>query len=232
MGVALSFREHGDTRYGTAATHLVRVSEPRGALLFATDQCDPIATTVAEPFPDVRVAFHPPGFLGAFERASGGRADPMCETLVVPKGGILQDQPASRFADPTPAFPLVSVAANILGRIQITLEPKLLSTREVRLVDIHVLGRRRELIFLERPEEIGRARRSCEMMLVVNLSSVAALKDVDDLGGAMRRRASGFTCWVLRRRGEKKRARIIRDSWQSGRLRLAEQIKINVAHRG
>lgn len=76
----------------------------------------------------------------------------MGKTLVVPERGILQDQPASGFADPTPTFPLVPVAANVLGGVQIALETKLLSSREVRLVDFHVLGRRGELIVLKGSE--------------------------------------------------------------------------------
>lgn len=55
---------------------------------------------------------------------SGG--NPVGKRFVVPEGGILENEPPSRFADATPAFSPISMASDPAWSVQVVLKAKFL----------------------------------------------------------------------------------------------------------
>jgi hypothetical protein len=79
----------------------------------------------------------------------------MGETLIVPESAVLQHQPASRFADSTPAFALIAMTTNPTRRVEVAVEPKLLLVwYKISIGRIHVFRRRWDLLLMERCIEI------------------------------------------------------------------------------
>ena len=80
----------------------------------------------------------------------------MHKTLIIPKGAGLQNQPFSRLANPTPAFPLFALASDPSGGVEITREAKLLFVRnEAWIAGTHVFRRRVTLLFVEGSAKVG-----------------------------------------------------------------------------
>lgn len=115
------------------------MSEPRGAFLLAAYQGNPFSTASAQAFPKIEVAFGSPGLLGALKCRAGCGADAVRERLVIPKRAVLQDKPAARLAEATPAFALVAMSPNPSRGVQVTCEPQILFVRnKVRIGRMHV----------------------------------------------------------------------------------------------
>lgn len=137
--------------------YLVCMPEPRCALLLAVDQRNPVIAASTETLPHIRVAVHAPHVLGLLEWLACCGADPVSEALIVPECRVLQHQPTSRLADPTPTLALVSVATNPFWCVQITFKPHLLLMGyHVRIGRVHVLWRRRNLFLVQCSEQIRR----------------------------------------------------------------------------
>lgn len=140
---------------GIFGAYLVRVTEPRGALLLAANQCYPIIAATAEAFPNIGVAIHPSGLMRLLERAARGGTDAVGEAFVVPEGRVLEHQPAPGLADTTPPFTLVAMATDPSGCVEVTFEPELLLVRnQVRVLGVHILRGRRDLLLVERGVQI------------------------------------------------------------------------------
>lgn len=137
--------------------YLVRVSEPRRALLLAVDQRDPVIAAATVTLPHIWVTVHAPQFLGLLEWLTRRGTDAMGKALIVPERGILQDQPAPRFANPTPALALVSMTAYPFRGVKITVKTQfLLMGYHVRVGRVHILWRRWYLFFVQRCEQLRR----------------------------------------------------------------------------
>ena len=84
------------------------------------------------------------------EWAAGRSADTVGETLVVPEGAVLQNEPPAWFADSAPALALVAVAAHPARRVKISVESELLLVwDEVWVGRVHVFRWRRNLLFVK-----------------------------------------------------------------------------------
>lgn len=135
---------------------LVRVAEPRRALLLAAHQRDPLVAAAAEALPDVGVAVHASLVQRLLEGRARRRADAVRKRLVVPVGRVLEHQPAAGLADAAPALALVAVAAHPLGRVHVAVEAQLLLVRDhVGVGGVHVLGRWRERLLVEGRVQVG-----------------------------------------------------------------------------
>lgn len=136
-------------------SYLVCVAEPRCALLLGAHQRNPVIATTAKALPNIRIAIHPPRLLRLVERLARRSADAMCEALVIPKGRVLENEPTSRLADSAPPLTLVSVTAYPLWSVQISIKSQFLLVRhQVRVRWVHVLGRRGDLLLVERSVQI------------------------------------------------------------------------------
>ena len=79
----------------------------------------------------------------------------MRETLIVPEGAVLEDEPAARLADSAPAFALVSMTAYPAGRVEVTIKAELLLMwDEIGIAGLHVFGWWWFLFFLEGGVEV------------------------------------------------------------------------------
>lgn len=86
---------------------LISMPKPGSAFFLTANQSNPFTTTMAEAFPYVRIALHPPGLLWRLEGRSGCGADAMGKALVIPKRRVFEHQPAASFADATPSSRLL-----------------------------------------------------------------------------------------------------------------------------
>ena len=116
--------------------------EPRRALFLTTDQRYPIIAASTESFPDIRVAVHSSRTLRFVELASRCRADPVAEGLVIPESRVLENQPATGLANPTPPLALVAMTTYPTWGVQVAIKAKILFVRDkIRVRRIHVLFR-------------------------------------------------------------------------------------------
>lgn len=82
-------------------------------------------------------------------------ADTVRETLVVPESAVLQDEPSSWLANPTPTFALISMTSDPTRRVEIAVKAKLLLMwDEVWVARIHVFCWRWNLLLVERSVKI------------------------------------------------------------------------------
>jgi hypothetical protein len=133
------------------------MSEPSRALLLTAHKRNPLVTAPAQSLPHVRVPIHASSLLRLLERTPRRRADPMRETLVVPECAVLQHEPAARLADSAPAFALVAVPAHPPWRVEVAVEAELLLVgKQVWVRRVHVFGRWRDVLFVERGVEVWR----------------------------------------------------------------------------
>lgn len=136
-------------KISTIRTHLVCVPEPGRSLLLAAHKRNPLVAAPTQALPHVGVTIHAPCLLWFLERVASGGTDAVGEALIVPEGRILQDQPPTGLADPTPAFSLVAMAAHPPGSVEIAVESKLLFMGdEVWVGRVHVLGWRWDLFLV------------------------------------------------------------------------------------
>jgi len=127
----------------------VSMSEPSSSFLFAAHKSHPLVTTAAQTFPNVWVAIHASSFLRLLKWATCRSADTVGETFVIPEGAVLQNQPSSRLANPTPSFALISVTTDPARRIEISIEAELLLVwYEVRVWWIYIFRRGRNLFLV------------------------------------------------------------------------------------
>jgi len=128
----------------------VCVSEPSCSLLLAAHERNPLVTAAAQTFPDIGVAIHAAGFLRLLEWAAGRSADTVGETLIVPEGAVLQNEPPAWFADSTPTFALIAVAADPARCVEVSIESELLLVwDEIWVGRIHVFRWRRNLLLMK-----------------------------------------------------------------------------------
>lgn len=160
----------GQDWHSGKSSYLICMPEPRRALFLTTDQRYPIIAASTESFPDIRVAVHSSRTLRLMELASRCRADPVAERLVVPESRVLENQPATGLANPTPPLALVAMTTYPAWGVQVAIKAKILFVWDkIRVRRIHVLFRRCELRLLKRSEEIGRVREICvPIRLLVN----------------------------------------------------------------
>lgn len=135
----------------------VRVPEPSRPLLLVTDQSNPVVAAGAKTLPDVGVAVHATRVKGFLEGSAGRGGDSMREGLVVPVGRVLEDEPATGFADAAPAFTFVAMPADPARCVQVTLEPEvLLPGNQIGIRWIHVLLWRRGLLLRQGAKQVRR----------------------------------------------------------------------------
>ena len=142
---------------GRERAYPISMSEPRRPLLLVTHKRDPIIARMAKALPNIRVPIHPPHIPRLMKRHARRSTNPVRERFVVPEGRVLEYQPTTRFADTTPAFTFVSVTANPTRRVEITIKTEVLLMRlHIRVLGVHVFGRRWDLLLVKGSVEIGR----------------------------------------------------------------------------
>lgn len=115
------------------------MSKPSSPLLLTTHKRHPLPADPTQALPHIRIPIRPPHLLRCHERLSRGTTDTVREALVVPKSRILQHEPSTRFADPTPTFSFVPLATNPSWSVKIVLKPSLLlSWDHRRILGVHV----------------------------------------------------------------------------------------------
>jgi hypothetical protein len=115
------------------------MTKPSGTLLLARNKSYPLITTPTEPFPHIRVSVHPPDFFRPLERGTCCGANPVRETLIIPKCTVFEDEPSSWLVDSTLAFTNVGVNANLARRVKVAFESKFLFMRnEIWVARVHV----------------------------------------------------------------------------------------------
>lgn len=81
----------------------------------------------------------------------------MRERFVVPKGRVLEDEPAARLANATPSLSLVAMSTDPTRRVKVAFETEILLTRgHLRVLGVHILGRRRDLLLAQGAKQVGR----------------------------------------------------------------------------
>lgn len=134
---------------------LIRMPEPRGSLLFATHERNPLIAASAKSFPNVWIPIHSSRFLWFLEWTAGRCTDAVGETLVVPESAVFENEPTTRLADSAPTFALVPVTAHPTRSVQVAVETEFLLVRdEIRVARVHVLGWWRDLLFVEGGVEV------------------------------------------------------------------------------
>lgn len=129
----------------------VGVSEPSGPFLFAAHESNPLVTTSTQTFPHVGIPIHASGLLRLLKGAARRSADTVRETFVVPEGTVLQDEPTSWLANPTPTFALIPMTSDPTRRVEIAVKAKLLLVwDEVGIARVHVFRWRRNLLLVKR----------------------------------------------------------------------------------
>lgn len=135
----------------------ISMPEPCRSLLLVAHERDPVVARMTEALPDIWVPVHPSHIPRLMERHTGRGTDPMCKGFIVPKGRVLEHQPAARFTDPAPAFTLVPMTSNPARSVKIAIKAKFLFMRlHFGVLWVHVFRRRRDLLLVKISVEAGR----------------------------------------------------------------------------